>query len=91
MQVSPNNSSGPVSRTYWKSFPPAPGGHGVDTAQFDRATALNRALEDTPDLRPAEVERARGLIGDVSYPPPETIKRIASLLALNTQDEPADT
>lgn len=91
MQVSPNNNSGPVSRTYWKSFPPAPGGHGADTAQFDRAAALNRALADTPDVRPSEVERARDLIGDVSYPPPETIKRIASLLALNLKAEPADT
>lgn len=90
MQISPNNSSGPVSRTYWKSIPPAPGGHGVDTAQFDRAAALNRALADTPDLRANEVERARELIGDVSYPPAETIQRIASLLATNLGDEAAD-
>lgn len=90
MQVSPNSNSGPVIRTHWKSFAPAPGGDGADTAQFDRTTALNRALADTPDLRPAEVERARDLIGDVSYPPPETIKRIASLLATNLSDEAAD-
>ncbi len=91
MQISPNSNSGPVNRTYWKAFPSAPGGHGVDTAQFDGAAALNRALADTPELRPEAVERARELIGDVTYPPPETIKRIASLLALNVQDEPADT
>lgn len=90
MQISPNNSSGPVGRTYWKSFAPAPGGPGVDTAQFDHAAALNRALADTPDLRAGEVERARELIGDVSYPPAETIKRIASLLATNLGDETAD-
>ncbi len=90
MQISPNSNSGPVTRTYWKAFPSAPGNHGADSAQFDQAAALNRALADTPDLRPGEVERARALIGDVTYPPRETIQRIASLLALNVPDEPAD-
>ncbi|MBI5800014.1 MAG: hypothetical protein HZA92_04715 [Verrucomicrobia bacterium] len=91
MQVSPNNNTGPVIRAYWKASPPVPGGHGADTAQFDRATALNRSLADTPGVRPGEVERARELIGNVSYPPAETIKRIASLLAVNIKDAPADT
>lgn len=90
MQISPNSNTGPVPRTWWKALPPAPGGQGADTAQFDRAAALNRALADTPEGRPGEVERARELIGDVTYPPPETIKRIASLLALHLEDEPAE-
>ena len=90
MQVNPNNHSGPVFRAYWKSLPPASGGHGADTAQFDRASALDRAMSDTPGVRAGEVERARTLIGDVSYPPAETIQRIASLLAVNVNAAPAD-
>ncbi len=91
MQVSPNSNHGPVTWTSWKSFQRAASSGGADTAQFDHATALDRALMDTPDLRPGEVERARVLIGDVSYPRPESVRRIASLLATNLADEPADT
>ena len=54
------------------------------------AAALDRALADTPDLRADRVERARELIRDVSYPPEETIQRIASLLATNLGKEPGD-
>lgn len=91
MQVSPNSNSGPVPRAGWRAFQRAAGGGGADTAQFDRATALDRALMDTPDLRPGEVARARVLIGDVSYPPPQTIQRIASLLAMDVAAGLADT
>ena len=90
MQVSPNHGSGPVSRTWLKAPSSAPGGTKADTVRFDGAAALDRALADTPDLRADRVERARELIRDVSYPPEETIQRIASLLATNLGKEPGD-
>ena len=81
MQITPNNGSGPVSRNWPKATPPASGATSSEGASFDGAAALNRALADTPDLRADQVERARLLIGNVNYPPAQTIRRIASLLA----------
>lgn len=51
--------------------------------EFSRSERLNRALENTPDVRAEEVVRAESLIQDVHYPPQETIRRISQLLALN--------
>lgn len=90
MQITPNNNSGPVGRTYWKSSSPAPAPKATDSAQFESAAALNRALEDTPDVRASEIQRARQLISDPSYPSAQTIKRIATTLATNIGDPAED-
>ncbi len=55
----------------------------ADSVQFDQTRDLDDALRTTTDVRPDEVQRAQQLIGDVTYPPPETIRRIAALLAMN--------
>jgi hypothetical protein len=62
---------------------------GADTTSFQRADALEQSVRSTPEVRPQAVERARKLIADVRYPGDETIRGIASLLALklNTGDE----
>jgi hypothetical protein len=60
----------------------------TDTAQFDGSEKLDRALQAAPDVRPEAVERAQRLIGDVEYPPRETIRRIAVLLAMHLDNEP---
>ena len=59
--------------------PPKP----IDSATFTGADRLNQALAATPQVRPKEVQRAKELIGDVTYPPPETIRRISVLLAMH--------
>ncbi|MHC1765490.1 MAG: hypothetical protein AB9869_14510 [Verrucomicrobiia bacterium] len=61
----------------------------TDSARFDAADELDRALRAEPEVRPGEVERAERLIGDVAYPPPETIRRLAVLLAMHLDDSPA--
>ncbi len=53
-----------------------------DTTSFYRAEALEQSVKTTPAVRPEAVDRARKLIGDVRYPADETIRGIASLLAL---------
>lgn len=55
-----------------------------DEVSLEQSAALLTALADTPDVRPEEVERAKQLIGDVRWPPEETIRRIAELLAINS-------
>ncbi len=53
------------------------------TETFVRTESLERALQDTPKLRPEKVERARELVADVKYPPDEMLDRIANLLAIH--------
>jgi len=90
MEISPNRGNGPVSRIWNQASPSAPGAPRADSVRFDGAAALNRALADTPDRRADQVERARQLLGEASYPPAETIRRIASLLATKLDNEAAE-
>lgn len=55
---------------------------GADTAMFQQAEALNVALRNAPDVRADKVQKAVGLIGQVQWPPSETIQRFSALLAI---------
>ena len=57
-----------------------------DQMAFPGAAGLNQALHQTPDNRSGLVERAQMLAADSSYPPLETINRIANLLAVHLSD-----
>jgi hypothetical protein len=57
-----------------------------DEVALENARALKNALDETPMVRDEVVHRASELIGDVNYPPPETIRMISHLLAINIQD-----
>ena len=71
---------GPVPPNRPAAKPAAPG----ETAAFTHSTALETALQGTPDVRPEAVERAKGLINDAAWPPAETIRAISDLLANQT-------
>lgn len=62
---------------------------GADTTSFQRVEALDQAMQATAVVRPEAVARAKGLISDVRYPGDETIRGIASLLALTLEAAPA--
>ena len=49
---------------------------------FENSRALEARLEQLPDVRSNVLETGRRLAGDPAYPPRETIKRIATLLAM---------
>lgn len=57
---------------------------GVD---FKATAALEQALRNTADVRPEAVERAKSLVGTPTYPPPETIRKLAHLLAIKITAE----
>ena len=57
-----------------------------DVSVFETSRALEARLKDLPDVRADKVEDGKRLIGDPAYPPRETIRRIAALLALNETD-----
>jgi len=60
---------------------------GTDVAVFARSNSLDRALGLTADVRPEAVSRAKQLVADSAYPPAETIRKIANLLALHLDAE----
>lgn len=63
-----------------------------DDVAIENTRALRKALDDTPHLRDEVVKRAAALVGDVAYPPPETIRMISHLLAIKLSEEnPADS
>ena len=56
-----------------------------DEVAFENSRALSTALKNTPESRQDVVQRATELVGDVNYPPPETIRMISNLLAIQMQ------
>lgn len=54
-----------------------------DDTSFESSANLASALSNAPDSRADVIARAEKLVADPSYPPPETIRRIANLLAAN--------
>ena len=66
-----------------------PGAHDTrvdqDEVAFENSRALTTALHNTPASREDMVRRATELVGDVNYPPPETIRMISHLLAIQMQ------
>jgi hypothetical protein len=68
-----------------------PGSRAVQEAHeevaFENSRALTTALQNTPESREDVVRRATELVGDVNYPPPETIRMISHLLAIQIQGD----
>lgn len=58
-----------------------------DEVAFENSRALTSALKNTPESRDDVVRRATELVGDINYPPPETIRMISNLLAIQMQAE----
>jgi len=56
-------------------------------AAFENSRALEAGLDQLPDVRADKVEEARKLIADPAYPPRETLRRIATLLAMEMERE----
>jgi hypothetical protein len=54
---------------------------------LENAHSLTNALAQSPAARDGVVRRAAELVGDPTYPPPETIRQISYLLAIQLQSE----
>ena len=57
-----------------------------DDVAIENTRALRKALDDTPYLREEVIKRAAAMVGDVTYPPPETIRMISHLLAIKLSE-----
>jgi hypothetical protein len=87
MHINPNNFVGQIARTDVKPQTPLESKAVLDRADFNRAANLNRSLQELPDVRLEEVERAKKLVQDVNYPPPYAMLRLARLLAIHLDSD----
>lgn len=81
MEIEPSSNRVPVrgveARTVRRTAA-APG----DAGDFANADALRNALENTPDVRPEAVARARELVTSPHYPPEVMVRKLAQLFAV---------
>jgi hypothetical protein len=82
MEVNNNNNIDTAQWVKVNQTRPRAAQSGSDTTSFYRVEALDQAMAATPAVRPEAVERAKKLIAEIRYPGDETIRGIASLLAL---------
>jgi hypothetical protein len=54
------------------------------TDEFSDARVLDLRLREQPDIRTDKLEEAQRMVADRTYPPPETIQKLALLLAMAT-------
>ncbi|MSU21796.1 MAG: hypothetical protein EXS30_10430 [Pedosphaera sp.] len=59
----------------------------ADKVDLSSAGALDEALRNTPEVRIDSVQRAREMVNDPAYPPRETIRQIARLVASTLPEE----
>jgi hypothetical protein len=84
MEINSNLNTGGVSRTPPSETTVVHGARGArEEVTFENAAALEKSLRETPDTRDHVIAMAKQLVSDVQYPPPETIRKISNLLALN--------
>ena len=89
MEVRFPNSVDAVGRAYLTRPAAREAKATQEDVAFENSRALRTKLENTPALRAEALQRARELVGDVNYPPAETIQKISNLLALHIQDQQA--
>jgi hypothetical protein len=82
MRVNPNSDLGGVTRMPIQTGAGDPR-LGADQQSFTTTESLTRTLAQTPESRSERVEQAKNLVDDSTYPPPELIRRIAVLLAMD--------
>jgi hypothetical protein len=82
MRVNPNSELVSVTRTPSQIVAGDPR-LGADQLSITTAQRLAQALEQTPATRAGKVAQAQTLVKDTNYPPPELIRKIAALFAMN--------
>lgn len=89
MEVGTNLNVGGVNEPVQPRRAASKAAKAEESVSLTSSAAVERALKNVLDTRAESVDRARGLIADVSYPPLETIRKISRLLAIKiSSDEP---
>lgn len=82
MQIDPRSTTGALSRVDTNHPAAEKRKIASDHATFEQAEALNDDYRREPDVRADVVSKAKELVSETQWPPPETIRKIASLLAM---------
>lgn len=85
MDIQRTGSFEPVSKIQRNLSRRDPSVPGTDDQDFSQTDALRGAMDNLPRSRPDKIQRAKELIGDVNYPPAQTIRKISDLLAVKMQ------
>ena len=85
MRVNPNSEI-PVVETPGRLAAQEPR-MGQDKLTVATSSALNDALEQTPEVRADKVAEAKALIQNGSYPPEAIIRKISALLAVKIDSQ----
>lgn len=83
MEVQPNHAAGGINPTTTVRTEARRPKETTEQVNFAQSAAVEQALQKSPNVRTDAVERAKALVGNISYPPPETIRRLSNLLAMH--------
>ena len=86
MEIRSNHGPQPVNPAPVGKPAVRPGQSNESAVDFSSTQKLEDKLQSLPDARPEEVQRGRGLVAQVNYPPKEGIDRISQLLAIRLKD-----
>jgi hypothetical protein len=86
MEIKPNYQAASVDPTQAGRPAAKPTQSEDRSVDFSSSNRLEENLRNLPDVRPEVVQRGRELAADSNYPPPEGIRRISQLLAINFSD-----
>jgi len=87
MQIDPKLTTGAVGWVGAAQAVARRGNVAADKATFADTEALNNELHKVPDVRSDAVAKAKALVAQASWPPAETIKRLANLLAMQLSND----
>ncbi len=87
MEIQPNPNTGPVQNAFNSRGVTRPRKPSAEEVSFAASSNADQALRDLPMVRVDAVERAQKLVGDPTYPPRETIKKLSHLLAMRMPRE----
>jgi hypothetical protein len=87
MEVNPNTGAGPITGAGLKPTV-TPGGKPVqtDSVSLQDSEAVNKGVQQTPDIRAESLARARELVEDKNYPSSEVIRNVSNLFAAKLDD-----
>jgi hypothetical protein len=83
MEVQPNHPAGGINQSPAVRAEARRLKEPTEQVNFAQSAAVEQALQKSPEIRTDAVDRARSLVGNINYPPPETIRRLSNLLAMH--------
>ena len=86
MRVNPHSET-PISTGITNRAPVQEPRLEQDKVMLDTSEKLSQALQATPEVRADQVERAKSLLQDASYPPEILVRKLSALLAIHMESQ----